>query len=144
VAVVARRRRGVGGDDGRASRPSAVAAGVLGTGRVTPQLEEELRALLVTHQKHEAVERAHEATGLPMRDARALVDRLEGDVPVAQTVAASAEPETPEPALARLSPAEVEELRGMVRAGHTAEAIRIVRERTRVSPRDARDYVESL
>ncbi len=103
-------------------------------------LENEVRALLATGNKIEAVKLVRERTSLGLKEAKDLVDNIDGgalpSVPAISSTTFGNEHLDNEN--------YVEEARKLVAAGRKIEAIKLVRERTGLGLKEAKDYVERL
>jgi len=97
-------------------------------------------ALLAAGRKIEAVKRVRELTGLGLKEAKDYVDALQQGVVVEAPALSPAHPlgETP-------PPLELDaQLRLLVAEGRKIEAIKLLRERSGLGLKEAKDYVDTL
>ena len=139
MLVVGMQNRRVGGPaDYQPTLPSGPAP------RPQPQLtgdvEADARALLAQNKKIHAIKRVRELTGLGLKEAKDYVDALE----------AGARPEAPPTMIGLAEPPALDmaavdaEARELLARGNTIQAIKLVRQRTGLGLKEAKDYVEGL
>jgi len=100
-------------------------------------LEKAVRALLATGEKIKAVKLVRERTSLGVKEAKDMVDHVDGGPPSSA------------PAISSMTFGNThinvdDEARRLVAAGSKIEAIKLVRERTGLGLKEAKDYVERL
>lgn len=108
---------------------------------IDPALAGKVKALYAKGDKLQAVKELRAATGLGLADAVRIADKLGG----AKPAAAGRVPAGDDAAVAAgIGPDHQDELRSLIAAGQTVQAIKRVRELTGMGLADAKDYVEKL
>lgn len=107
---------------------------------LTGDVAADARALLGQGKKLEAIKRVRELSGLGLKEAKEYVDALEaGQSPLEPARVAAAPPAVV------ADPAAVEaEARALLADGRAIEAIKLVRQRTGLGLKEAKDYVDAL
>ena len=136
---------------------------VLGASSATPQkkpppadkgmLTEQIKNLLDQGKKIEAIKLAREKTGFPLEAAKDMVEMIEkaGSAPAPAAVKASPQGAAPTPPQ-KLSVVSVlklvreigPEVRGLAKAGKKIEAIQLIRDRTGLGLKEAKEIVDKL
>jgi ribosomal protein L7/L12 len=132
--------RSWGGSLDRSPRLDAGAPAVRAEPMLTGDLQADALTLLAAGRKIEAVKRVRELTGLGLKEAKDYVDALQQGLAV----------ETPALRGAgawegAAAPQELEaELRALVANGRKLEAIKLLRERSGIGLKEAKDFVDTL
>jgi ribosomal protein L7/L12 len=129
-ALMLRRRKNENVDVERQAPPRRP----LRTPGATHELNPEVVLQLATQNKIEAIRLVRERTGMGLKEAKDYVEALSSDRPV---------PLPPSPATTASSDLD-SEVRQLVSQGKLIEAIRLVRERTGMGLKEAKDYVDRL
>jgi ribosomal protein L7/L12 len=110
--------------------------------RLDPAAENQLREMIASGQKIEAIKRVREQTGLGLKEAKDYVEQLpRGAIVATPSYAESTSHMAP---AVQLNPTTEDELRDLVARGQKIEAIKRVREQTGLGLKEAKDYVEQL
>lgn len=137
VAIVVMLRRSWGGSLGGAPRPNAYFMPTTPTSLAEPGMAE-VRELLASGNKIEAIKRVRELSGLGLKEAKDFVESLP-----AGGAALPTRPAAP-PAPRSIGEPELAEIRALAEQGNKIGAVKRARELTGLGLKEALDFVEDL